>query len=110
MPRPVILAGFYHILELELFSDPLVQFGPVRYELFISEEARQQLRELPEEVRRNIGHRLQLFQLGLAGDMKKLEGQRSHYRLRVGTYRILFRLDGAKIEVYAVKQRKDAYE
>ena len=82
----------------------------MRYELFISEEAREQRRELSEEIRRNIGYRLQLLQDDLAGDVKKLEGQRSHYRLRVGTYRILFRLDGAKIEVYAVKQRKDAYE
>ena len=30
------------------------------------------------------------------GDVKKLEGQRSHYRRRAGSYRILFRLDGAK--------------
>ena len=43
-------------------------------------------------------------------DIRKLEGQRSHYRLRVGSYRILFRLIGNRIEVYAVKQRKDAYE
>ena len=68
------------------------------------------MRELPMEIRRNIGYRIQLLQDDLAGDVKKLEGQRSHYRLRIGTYRILFRLDGAKIEVYAVKQRKDAYE
>ena len=82
----------------------------MRHQLFISEEAREQLRELPDEIRRNIGHRLQLLQEDLAGDVKKLEGLRSHYRLRVGTYRILFRLDAARIEVYAVKQRKDAYE
>jgi mRNA interferase RelE/StbE len=82
----------------------------MRYELFISEEAREQLRELPDELRRNMGYRLNTLQDDLAGNVKKLEGQRSHYRLRVGTHRILFRLDGAKIEVYAVKQRKDAYE
>ena len=82
----------------------------MRYELFISEEARGQLRELPEDIRRNIGYRLQLLEDDLAGDVKKLEGQRSHYRLRIGAHRILFRLAGARIEVYAVKQRKDAYE
>ena len=68
----------------------------MRYELFISEEAREQLRELPEEIRRNIGYRLQLLQDELAGDVKKLEGQRSHYRLRAGSGCILFRLDVAK--------------
>ena len=80
------------------------------YELFLSEEARDQLRVLPEEQRRNIGRRLQLLQEQFAGDIKKLEGQHSHYRLRVGSFRILFRLIENRIEVYAVKQRKDAYE
>jgi mRNA interferase RelE/StbE len=82
----------------------------MRYHLFISEEAKHQLRELPAEIRRNIGNRLQLLQEDLAGDIKKLEGQRNHYRLRVGPHRILFRLDRANIEIYAVKQRKDAFE
>ena len=68
----------------------------MRYELFISEEAREQLREIPEKIRRNIGYRLQLLQDELAGDVKKLEGQRSHFRLPAGSDRILFRLDGAK--------------
>ena len=48
------------------------------------------------EIRLNIGYRLQLLQDELAGDVKKLEGQRSHYRLRAGRYRILFRLDDEK--------------
>jgi phage-related protein len=39
----------------------------MRYEIFMSEEAREQLRELPEEIRRNIGYRLQLLQNDLAG-------------------------------------------
>ncbi|MDA1275431.1 MAG: hypothetical protein O2960_15525 [Verrucomicrobia bacterium] len=32
------------------------------------------------------------------------------YRLRVGDYRVLFRLEGNTIVVYDVKDRKDAYE
>jgi mRNA interferase RelE/StbE len=82
----------------------------VAYELFLSEEARDQLRALSDEQRKNIGHRLQQLQEQFFGDIKKLEGQRSHYRLRVGSFRILFRLMENRIEVYAVKQRKDAYE
>jgi len=82
----------------------------VAYELFISEEARDQLRALPDEQRKNIGYRLQQLQEDFSGDIKKLEGLRNHYRLRVGSYRVLFRLIGNRIEVYAVKQRKEAYE
>ena len=80
------------------------------FELFISEEAREQLRNLPDDVRRNLGYRLQSLQENFSGDVKKLKGQTNLYRLRVGNHRLLFRLDGAKIEVYAVKQRKDAHE
>ncbi len=80
------------------------------YQMFISEEAREQLRALPDELRQNIGYRLQLLQREFSGDITKLEGRRSHYRLRVGGHRILFRMDASFIEVYAVKQRKDAYD
>jgi mRNA interferase RelE/StbE len=75
------------------------------YRLFISEEARDHLRALPDELRKNVGHRLSLLQENFSGDVKKLEGPGNRYRLRVGTYRILFRMDAAIIEVYAVKQR-----
>ena len=80
------------------------------YQLFISEEAREQLRALPEELRRNIGYRLHLLQQEFSGDIKAIEGQRNYYRMRVGGHRILFRRKANKIEVYAVKQRKEAYE
>jgi len=55
------------------------------YRMFISEEARAQLRALPDELRQNIGYRLQLLQQDFTGDVKKLEGPRNHYRLRVRT-------------------------
>jgi mRNA interferase RelE/StbE len=80
------------------------------YQLVIDEAALDQLRALPKEVRRNIGYRLDLLQNSFQGDVKKLEGVEGCYRLRVGSYRILFRLDGGVIHVYAVKQRKEAYE
>lgn len=80
------------------------------YSLLLSEEAREQLRALTPELRRNIGYRIHLLREDLFGDVKKLEASRNHYRLRVGTYRVLFRLDGNTIEVYAVKQRQNAYE
>jgi mRNA interferase RelE/StbE len=82
----------------------------MRYDLLISEEARDQLRALPKSVRKNIGHRLDRLQDDLAGDVKKLSAREHKYRLRVGSYRVLFQLEGARIFVYAVKHRKEAYE
>ena len=80
------------------------------YHLLISEEAREQLRALPKALRRNIGQRLDALQISLAGDVKKLTAREHKYRLRVGNYRILFRLEGTVIFVYAVKHRREAYE
>lgn len=79
------------------------------YHLILDKAALEQLRALPKEIRRNIGHRLDMLQESLQGDVKKLEGETRRYRLRVGEYRVLFRLDGKIIHVYAVKQRKEAY-
>jgi mRNA interferase RelE/StbE len=82
----------------------------VRYRLEIKEEARQQLKALAKEQRRNIGRRLDSLQNGLTGDVKKLAARTHEYRLRVGSLRILFIIEKDLISVYAVKDRKEAYE
>ena len=46
----------------------------------------------------------------LQGDVKKLETKGNRYRLRIGSHRVLFTLQGDQIAVYAVKDRKEAYE
>lgn len=50
------------------------------------------------------------LEAGFQGDIKKLAGMNDKYRLRVGGHRVLFRLVGKQIQVYAVKDRKEAYE
>jgi len=82
----------------------------IHYTLSISEEALDQLRALPREQRRRIGARLTQLQANLSGDVKKLTAKERKYRLRVRDYRVLFRLEGRRISVYAVKDRKEAYE
>jgi mRNA-degrading endonuclease RelE of RelBE toxin-antitoxin system len=83
----------------------------VRYQLSITQTARQQLRALPVEVRRNIGFRLDALQEDLTGDLKKLRGRNPPvYRLRIGDHRVLFHLRDGTIEVFTVKDRKEAYD
>jgi mRNA interferase RelE/StbE len=82
----------------------------VRYRLEIKEEARQQLRALSNAQRRNVGHRLDALQNNLAGDVKKLTGRTHEYRLRIGSFRVLFMLENDLISVYRVSDRKEAYE
>ena len=82
----------------------------MRYRIAISEKAREQLRALPKEIRRNIGQRMEAMRDDLRGDVLKLKAKGDRYRMRVGTYRVLFVLAGDLIQVYAVKDRKEAYE
>jgi mRNA interferase RelE/StbE len=81
----------------------------MRYRLQISEQALEELRALPKEPRRRIGHRIDGLQTDLQGDVKKLGGQEGRYRLRVGSNRVLFSLEKDLIIVHAVRDRKDAY-
>jgi mRNA-degrading endonuclease RelE of RelBE toxin-antitoxin system len=82
----------------------------VRYRIEISKQAREQLRALSKEQRRNIGWRMENMREDLRGDVLKLQANGNYYRLRVGTFRVLFLLAGDAIQVYAVKDRKAAYE
>ena len=61
--------------------------------------AREQLRALPRDRRRQIAERLTLLQKNLTSDVKKLSAVENNDRLRVGKFRVLFRLEGDVIAV-----------
>ena len=82
----------------------------MRYRIEISNKAREQLRALSKEDRRHIGWRMEEMREDLRGNVLKLQARGNYYRLRVGNFRVLFLLAGNAIQVYAVKDRKDAYE
>lgn len=82
----------------------------MKYRLVIYDQALNQLRALPKNLRQNIGARLDLLQTNLSGDVKKLSGKERKYRLRVGSYRVLFTVERDTIFIYALKDRKEAYE
>jgi mRNA interferase RelE/StbE len=76
----------------------------------MSKKAREQLRALPKEHRRNIGWRMEEMREDLHGYVLKLQAKGNYYRLRVGNFRVLFELASEAIQVYAVKDRKEAPE
>ena len=82
---------------------------PVRYTVIITDEVKARLRAMPLPLRREIGHKLFLLEEDLGGNVKKLKGSSNEYRLRVGDYRVLFALEGRRVTVYAVGDRKDIY-
>ncbi len=67
------------------------------------------LKTLPESTRRRIIAGIDALQDDLAGDVKKLTNFTPEYRLRVGKYRVLFEVEGAKVIIYRILHRKDAY-
>jgi mRNA interferase RelE/StbE len=80
------------------------------YEMEIKDEARAVLRDLPDDIRRQIGYRLHVLQQDFGGDVKKLKGSKKEYRLRVSNYRVLFELEGKRIVVYSIGPRKNIYQ
>jgi len=58
----------------------------------------------------DVGQRIETMRDDLRGDVVKLRDKGNRYRLRIGTFRVLFVLAGEVIQVYAVKDRKKAYD
>jgi mRNA interferase RelE/StbE len=74
--------------------------------------AKRELASLPTPVAKEIGATIRVFadrKLANA-DVKKLHGRKPpEYRLRVGNYRIIYRLEDSTIVVTHVADRKEAY-
>jgi mRNA interferase RelE/StbE len=45
----------------------------------------------------------------LSGDVKRLTNFTPEYRLRVGEYRVLFETAGARVVIYRILHRREAY-
>ena len=85
----------------------------MNYKVFLERKAKKQLDNTPESHRSRIREKLLLLKnSGFSPDLdiKKLKGYRNYYRLRVGSYRILFELrEGFMIVVFAILPRDKAY-
>lgn len=60
------------------------------------------------EVRRMM-EKIEALRYNLTGDVKKLTHFTPEYRLRVGDYRILFKVENETVMIYRILHRKDAY-
>jgi len=81
----------------------------VSYEIEFKPRALRDLRDLPEADKRRIFVNIEALQAGLTGNVKKLTNFTPEYRLRVGTYRVLFEIEGRSVIIYRVLHRKEAY-
>ena len=86
---------------------------PATYTVYLKSRAERELRNLPQNIRTRVDVRLE----ALANNPRppgvvKLSGETdSHWRIRVGEYRILYQIDDRHhlIEIYRIKHRSQAY-
>jgi len=79
-------------------------------EIQISEGALEDLAVLPKREALRILRKIERLRGGFVGDIKKLHGADSAYRLRSGKYRVLFDLDADVVVIQRIGDRKDIYE
>jgi len=80
--------------------------------VLIMPSAERDLSGLDKSVARRIAQKLQVIEREgrIVGEVRRLTGQPPRFRLRVGDYRILFRVEMDKIMVYRISHRREAYE
>lgn len=85
-----------------------------KYLVFVERKAQKQLEKLPKDAHKRMVEALHTLQgegFSIKLDIKKLQGYRNHYRVRIGKYRILFELLTDKtVVVYAMLPRAEAYK
>jgi mRNA interferase RelE/StbE len=81
----------------------------VTFAIEFKPRALKDLEALPQRESRQIVRRIEFLKNGLKGDVKRLTNFTPEYRLRTGNYRILFEVEAAKLIVYRILHRKDAY-
>ena len=81
----------------------------MKYKLIFKRHAIKDLKAFSPDVKEKILEKIVAMQDNLQGDIKKLTNFTPEYRLRVGRYRVLFKIDGDVLIIYRVKHRKNAY-
>lgn len=79
------------------------------YSLHFKPRVEKDLRALSREDRQRVLTAIERLSMDLQGDVKRLTDFTPEYRLRVGSYRILFEILDSRIVVYRVLHRREAY-
>ncbi len=88
--------------------------APIVYTVHVERRVERELRRLPQDVLRRIDAMFRrLANNPRPRGVVKLSGRTgSGWRVRVGEYRILYRIDdnARRVEVYRIKHRREAYQ
>lgn len=78
--------------------------------LVLKPRAIKDLQKIPRHEAARILDALEQLQVDFTGDIKKLTNFTPEFRLRIGTYRVLFEFETAsQIVVYRIVHRREAY-
>jgi mRNA-degrading endonuclease RelE of RelBE toxin-antitoxin system len=78
--------------------------------IVISEEAKTNIRDIPQHIAMNILTAVHRLAESNSGDVKALQGKPGEKRLRVGDYRVRFSEEHPDtLRIHTVLHRKDAY-
>jgi mRNA interferase RelE/StbE len=84
----------------------------MRYTLEFTTSALREFRVLERHVQRRITEKItELCDAPFPHGSKKLQGEPDHIRIRVGNYRIIYRVDGGRVVVVIVRiaHRREVY-
>jgi len=84
------------------------------YNVVLTIKAVKNFRKLPEELQNQCGEIFDNLEYSFAPirlNVKKLKGYENTYRIRVGSWRIIYKVDNNKksVVIYDILQRKSAY-
>jgi len=85
------------------------------FDIYLSNRAESTLKHLPDRVKRNLKELIDSLQntyFPRSQDVKKMKGMKNTYRIRMGDYRLIYRVDfeEKKIFVLSIAHRKKAYK
>lgn len=81
----------------------------MKYEIELKPQAAKDLRKINADDARRILAKVRAMENDLAGDVKRLTDFEPQYRLRVGSYRVLFNVEDNFVIIYRIKHRRKAY-
>ena len=84
----------------------------MRYSLEFTTSAVREYRSLDRQVQRRVAMKItELCTDPLPPGVKKLQGEPDHYRIRIGDYRIVYRVNGHRLVIVIVRigHRREVY-
>jgi len=84
----------------------------VSYAIEYTASARRDLRSLDRQIQQRVADKIEdLAENPFPPSVKKFQGEANHWRIRVGDYRIVYRIDSQRVVVVIVRvaHRREAY-